>query len=363
MSIEANPFRGFTHRTLSQLSHWQSDEDEAALEPDLPIVDAHHHLWDDRRGRYLLDDFLADNRGGHSILGTVFVQCHTMYDEDATDAESRITGETIFARGCAAMSASGVYGPARVVNRIVAFADLSAGDMAARVLDAQIEAGGGRVSGIRQPAAWDGGSVGRFVTPPAPPRGLLCSTAFRQGFVHLARRNLSFDAWLFHPQLEDVLDLADRFPGTRIIIDHAGGPTHVGPYCGRHEEVFAAWRTLMQKLALRDNVSVKIGGLGMLHLGFDLHLASRPPASEDVARAWKPYVETVIDTFGPERCLFESNFPVDKQTCSYTVLWNAFKRLTGDMSPAERDMMFWGNAIRLYKMALPQSSSKQEPRS
>ena len=174
--------------------------------------------------------------------------------------------------------------------------------------------------------------------------------AFRQGFALLAAHGLSFDAWLYHTQLDDLIDLARRFPETTIILDHVGGPLGIGPYAGRRDEVFAAWRGQIAELAACDNVVVKLGGLGMKICGFEFHHREVPPPSQVLAEAWRPYLMTCIEAFGPSRCMFESNFPVDKASCNYTVLWNALKRVSEGLSADERAELFQHTANRVYRL-------------
>ena len=259
-------------------------------------------------------------------------------------------GEVEFVNGVAAMSASGAYGPTRACDGIVGTADLRAGTEVKAVLEAEIRAGGGRFRGIRQVSAWDADA--NIMRPmPSRPQGLLSEKTFREGFACLAPLNLSFDAFLLHPQLPELIDLARAFPETRIVLDHVGGPIGIGSYSSRRDEVFRDWQTSIRKLAKCDNVSVKLGGLGMRLAGFDFHARERPPSSEALAEAWQPYIETCIEAFGPRRSMFESNFPPDKGTCSYAVLWNAFKRLTAKYSDAEKAAMFAGTAAAFYRLA------------
>lgn len=317
-------------------------------EPALPIVDPHHHLWDRPGHRYLLDELLADLGGGHNIVATVFVECMAFYR--ATGAPAlRPVGETEVVNGVAAMSASGGYGPARLCAGIVGFADLTLGAAVDEVLTAHLEAGGGRFRGIRHAAAWDASDEVRN-SHTRPTAGLLRDATFRADFARLAPHGLTFEAWLYHPQIADVTDLARAFPDTTIILNHVGGPLGIGPYAGRRDEVFAAWRGQIAELAACDNVVVKLGGLGMKICGFGFHHQAAPPASAVLADAWRPYLLTCIDAFGPDRCMLESNFPVDKTSCSYTTLWNALKRVTADFAPDERAAMFQATAERVYRL-------------
>ena len=329
-------------------SDWVAKVSEPALEPELPIVDPHHHLWQRAGNDYMFHDLLADTKTGHNIVATVFVDCHSMYRKEGP-AEMRSVGETEFANGVAAMSASGLYGNLRACAGIVSHVDLRLGSRAGAVFDAQIAAGNGRFKGIRHQTGWDADpGIRNSRTDPTPE--LTRDKTWREGFKELAKRDLTFDAWLYHPQLGEIADLADAFPGTSIVLDHVGGPLGYAGYADRHEEVRAAWRKSMTELAKRPNVTVKVGGLGMAMGWFDFYQRPSPPRSEELARAFKPWVETCIELFGAKRCMFESNFPVDKITSGYGVLWNAFKRLTTAASADEKAALFSGTARRVYRL-------------
>ncbi len=327
---------------------WLALESEDIIEPDLAIIDAHHHLWDFPQRRYLLPEFLADSDSGHDIRATVYVDC-TPYYRGGGAPEMRPVGEVEFANGVAAMAASGRYGTTRVCAAIVGFADLRLGAEVAPVLAAGVAAGNGRFRGIRNVANWDpGDKVHNGHTDPGAE--LYRDATFRQGFAKLAEFDLSFEAWLYQPQLDDVTDLARAFPEQPIVLNHAGGILGIGSYAGRRDELFAHWRRQISELAACPNVFVKLGGLGMKISGFGFEKRQRPPSSEDLAAAWRPYVETCIEAFGPERCMFESNFPVDKHSCAYPVLWNAFKRLAAGASASEKQALFHDSAAKFYRI-------------
>jgi L-fuconolactonase len=335
---------------------------EAPLFPDLPIIDAHHHLQDRTETdlskishsasapsyfHYLYDEFREDLVCGHNIISTVFVECEAMYRADGP-APLRPVGEVEFANGVSAMSASGRYGPVRVVAGIVGFADLTLGAAVDEVLLAQMAASG-RYRGIRYGTTWDAdSSIIRGYR--RPPKGLLADARFREGFARLGAHDLSFDAWVYHPQLPEVADLAGAFPGTRIILNHTGGPLNIGAYAGSPKENFAAWRRGMAAVAAHRNVAVKIGGLGMAFTGIDYGASAATQTSELLAEKWRPWVESCIELFGADRCMFESNFPVDKRTYGYGAMWNAFKRLSAQGSADERHALFFGTAAKNYKL-------------
>ena len=336
----------------SDNADWLALTEEDALEPDLPICDPHHHLWDARAGyvqpRYLLDEFLEDLASGHNVVSTVFIECGAMFRADGPE-EMRPLGETEFVNGIAAMSASGGYGPARIAAGIVGTAYLDRGDSAAAVLDAQIEAGRGRFRGIRQGVTWhESAEVPNHRTEPPP--GLYDSAGFRAGMAHLAPRGLTFELWCYHTQLGEAARLVRDFPDQTFILDHFGGPVGIGPYAGRADEVFADWREAVAPVAACPNVMAKLGGLAMEVNGFGWHERPRPPTSAELMDASRRYYETTIELFGTERCLFESNFPVEKVSCSYTVLWNAFKRLTAGYSADEKAALYHDNAARIYRL-------------
>jgi predicted TIM-barrel fold metal-dependent hydrolase len=321
---------------------------EPILEPPLPIIDTHHHLWERPDHRYLLRELLADLNTGHNVVATVFVECHAMY-RAAGPAEMRPVGETEFVAGIAAMSASGNYGHTRVAAGIVGAADLTLGDRVEPVLLAQMRAGGGRFRGVRHSAGWDADPVIGNSRPDSQPH-LYDRPDFRAGLAYLGALGLSFDAWLYHPQLADVVDLARAFPATPIVMGHVGGVLGYGPYAGKSAEILAGWKRSMSELVQCPNVVVKLGGIVNRGAGFDFHSAAAPPSSETIAEIWRPYVETCIELFGANRCMFESNFPVDKMAIGYAALWNAFKRIAMHASRDEKLALFAGTAARIYRL-------------
>ncbi|MDO8977071.1 amidohydrolase [Reyranella sp.] len=336
---------------LAIRKEWLDRRREDPLDPALPIVDPHHHLIDrPESGTYLMSDLLEDIGSGHSIVATVYLEWLSMYRAGGPE-EMRPVGEIEFANGVAAMSASGGYGKPRLCAGIVGYADLMLGARVAEVLEAMIAVGGGRFRGIRYIASSDPDQAqwgATFVRP----QGLLLDKRVREGFAQLAPLGLSFDAWAFHPQLGDVVDLARAFPATPIVMNHVGGPIGLGRYKGKRDEVFADWSTRIRELAACPNVHVKLGGLGMKMFGFDVHEGELPPSSEQLAAAWRPYVETCIAAFGPSRAMFESNFPVDKGSYGYGVFWNACKRLAQGASAAEKADLFHDTASRFYRLGL-----------
>lgn len=322
---------------------------EPPLDPDLPIIDPHHHLWDFRTHRYLLDEFLRDT-SGHNIQQSVFIECGVFYRSDGPRA-MRFVGEVEFANGIAAMAASGRYGPKKVGAGIVGMADLQLGARVEEVLVAQASAAGERFKGIRHAAGWEDRTREIHISHPNPPAHLYRDDDdFREGFAALGRLGLTFDAWVYHPQLGDLVDLARSFPEQQIVLNHVGGPLGLGWYADRRREVFDEWRRGILDLASCSNVFVKVGGLGMKLNGFGFDLRPRAPSSDDLVEAWQPFVQTTIEAFGAHRCMFESNFPVDKISGSYGNYWNAFKKLAANASETERADLFRETARRFYRL-------------
>ena len=319
---------------------------EPILEPDLPIIDTHHHLWVRGDHRYLLEDLLVDLNSGHNVVATVFLQCHSMYRADGPK-EMRPIGETEFVNGIAAMSASGMFGATRVAAGIVGYADLAMGDRVEAVLEAHIRAGGGRFRGVRDSGNWDADPI--IGNGASEPHRYL-RPEFRVGLNRLTAMGLSLDAWVFHTQLAEVVDLARACPDANMIMGHCGGPLGYGPYAGKRDEVFAAWKSGVTELAKCPNVSMKLGGMMMRLAAYDYMALDAPPSSEQLAACWGPYIETCIELFGPQRCLFESNFPVEKMGIGWVALWNAFKRITAGASADEKLAMFSGTAKRVYRL-------------
>jgi len=316
--------------------------DEDLLEPGLPICDPHHHLWRRPDNPYLLDDFLLDASGGHRVVSSVAVECGAMY-RDAGPAELRPVGETEFLEGIAVENVR-AENATTVAAAIVAYADLALGDGVAAVLEAHLEASPTRLRGIRYSTMWDASDSFRSVPRP----GLLRDAAVRKGFARLRPLGLSFDAWLYHPQLPELVELARDFPEVPIILDHIGGPLGLAPYEGRRDEVFQTWSNDITALSTCPNVVLKLGGVGSLRSGYDWHTRTAGPA--ELAEAMRPYFEHCIGKFGADRCMFESNFPVDRVSYSYAAIWNAFKIMARGYSDTERAALFHDTAARVYRL-------------
>lgn len=321
---------------------------EPVLEPALPIVDCHHHLWNVEGNRYLLAELSADLNTGHNVTATVTMESQERYRETGPP-EMRPVGETEFVAGVTAEGGEGDGGAPRVARGIVGFADLSLGERVQPVLEAQIVAGAGRLCGIRYATAWDASEVigNSFGITAAQ---VLRRPDVRAGLARLAPLGLTFDAWVFHPQLVEVCEVARALPALTIVLGHTGGVLGYGPYGGRRDAIFAAWKRSMVELSRHPNVVVKLGGMLMRLAAFDYLTAEAPPSSRELAGHWRPYMETCIEIFGADRCMFESNFPVEKMGTGYACLWNAFKRVAAGASDGEKLSLFGATARRVYQL-------------
>jgi predicted TIM-barrel fold metal-dependent hydrolase len=327
---------------------WLGTTVEEALEPELEIVDPHHHLWEhETMTRYLVDDLLADTGSGHRVVQTVFVECGWAYRPDAP-SHLRTVGETEFV---AAQAAESARRDGAEIAGIVSTCDLRLDrGLLDEALDAHEAAGGGRFRGIRHRVAHDPTGSAPSSRAAATPGGLMADPDFRRGVARLGERGLAFDAWLYHPQLPELTALAHAAPDTTVVLDHVGGPLGVGAYAGKAAESRAFAREQWPALAACPNVVVKVGGIGMAIYGDGWGDRPRAPSSDDLVAVWGDDLRAVIDAFGPSRCLFESNFPVDKQGCSYAVLWNAFKKVSAGYDAGERADLFAGTARRAYRL-------------
>jgi L-fuconolactonase len=331
---------------------WLALTQEPTLEPELPICDPHHHFWDFRTERipyqrYLLHELVADVNCGHNVRSTVFIEARAMYRADGPQ-ELRPVGEVEFVQGLAAASASGLYGPCRAAAAIVGRANLNLGDQVQSVLEALHAASPNRLRGIRHTVTWDPHpEVGN-----REPEGVLATAAFRAGGRVLARLGLSLDTGVCFPQLPELAAFAQALPELTIILNHLGGLTRVGPYAHRDDEVLATWRRGIAAVAACPNVHLKLGGIGMPRLGFDWHERTTPIGSDELAKGMAPLMTYCIEQFSPDRCMFESNFPVDKVSFSHHVLFNAFKRFSQGYAAAERAALFHDTAVRAYRIAV-----------
>jgi L-fuconolactonase len=322
---------------------------EAVLEPDLAICDPHHHLRERPNDRYFLEEFIRDTSTGHNIVATVCVENRAQYRSSGPEPMKPV-GETEFFDSVGARGAANPKLSTAVAAGIVGHADLSLGEEVSEVLEAHLGASPSRFRGIRHSTTWDESDTIRSDAR----RGLLADSAFRRGFACLKRCGLSFDAWLYHPQLPELVELARAFPDVTIVLDHIGGPLGVGPYQGKRDEVFQVWSKGVTDLSSCPNVNLKLGGFGSTRSGYDWHKRAARPGSAELANTMAPYFDFCIEKFGVHRCMFESNFPVDKASYSYVAIWNAFKRISQSFSAAEREALFHDTAVRVYRL-LPAS--------
>lgn len=325
---------------------------EPVIEPSLPIIDAHVHLYQNANVRYLIDDYLADANAGHRIRASVHIEIQAFARRDGPE-EFRPLGEIEYANGVGAMGASGVYGDCRVAAGIVGHVDLRRGDVVGTYLDKAMTIAPERFKGVRQVAIdHPSEAIYRFITH-RPPKGLLDDPRFREGLAHVSRRGLSFDAAVFHNQIPQVAELAGAFPEMTFILNHVGTPVALDMDASGRAEVFREWRAAIRELARRPNVVCKISGFGLPFLGFDFIGRKETVFSAELAAVWKPYVEETIGAFGASRCLLASNFPQDGRACGFVPLWNAFKRLTAGASADEKHALYFGTAARVYRLDIP----------
>lgn len=338
-----------SNRHVQVREDWLASYNEDAIEASIPIIDTHHHFYDGWRDRfYFEDDFHTDITPGHNVVATVLVQASGFKYYKDGDPNFAPVGETEYA-GKVAKRSAGDLGKIRICEGIVGFAELSLGAEVRPILEAHIEAGQGHFSGVRDPLAWDADSS--LVTEEGAVRkGRMQDKKFIEGLAQLADLGLTFDVWVYYPQIAEVKQLARRFPNLPLVLNHFGGPIHIGPYAGDRAAQFAAWKSAMRDIAECPNVFVKLGGIGMKYCGFKLDEAPVPPSSQLMADTWRPHVETSIELFGTNRCMFESNYPVDKGTAKYVVLVNAFKKILSGASDAEKNDIFNGTAARFYKL-------------
>ncbi len=329
---------------------WLALTQEAPIESEIPLCDPHHHFWDRRLQsipykRYLLHELMADLDSGHNVRSTVFVEARSMYRASGP-AEMQPVGEVEFVQGLAAASASGVYGEARAAAAIVGHADLKLAEGVAPVLEALQAASPNRFKGIRHNVTWSPDpDIDNRETP-----GIMANDSFRAGARVLARMGLSLDVMLSFPQLNELADFARAVPEVPIILNHLGGVSRTSIYAGKDDEIIPAWREGIAAVAQCPNITCKLGGMGMPRWGYGWHERAIPIGSEELAEAMAPWMNYCIEQFGPERCMFESNFPPDKVSFSYNVMYNAFKRLSQGYSPTERANLFHDAAARAYRI-------------
>ena len=329
---------------------WLALTVEPTLEPDMPICDPHHHFWDFRSvripyQRYLLHELSDDVNSGHNIKSTVFIETRAMYRPDGP-TELKPVGEVEFVQGLAAASASGIYGPTRAAARIIGHADLKLGAKVEPVLDALLTASPNRFNGIRQSVSWDPNPA----VENRADQGTLGNSQFITGARVLAKKGFTLEGSQYFTQLQEMAEFARTVPDLKIVLNHIGGLMRIGPYGNRDDEVIPIWKDGIAAVGACPNIYIKLGGLGQPRYGFDWHTRNEPIGSEELANDLAPYMNYCIEQFSPNRCMFESNFPPDKVSYSYNVLFNAFKRLSSSYSPTERAALFHDTAVGFYKI-------------
>jgi predicted TIM-barrel fold metal-dependent hydrolase len=331
----------------SELDTWLDQVTEEALEPELPVCDPHHHMWDYPESRYMPVDLIEDVKG-HNVVSTVFVECTSAYRTDGPESMKPV-GETEFMDAIAKEYCSGDNPEIAISAGIVSFADLCLGKEVTPVLEAHMAASPDYFRGIRHACGWDASDEIRN-SHTKPFQHLYLDKTFREGLACLEALNLTFDAWCYHTQILELVDMARAHPGVSIILDHFGGPLGIGPYAGKCAEIFVEWKKDIEELAKCPNVVMKLGGLAMPINGWDFHKRNIPIGSEELAIATAPYYLHCIEKFGVDRCMFESNFPVDRKSCSFMVLWNSFKRIAENCTPNEKAALFHDTAAKVYKL-------------
>lgn len=325
---------------------------EAVIEPTMRIVDPHHHLWGDRPDRpiaplYYLEQLRLDTDSGHHIDKTVFIECGEAYRTEGPKA-FEVIGET---ERMVIEAERSRQSPGARIAAIVSSADFRLPvDTVAEVLDAHEAAGKGLFRGIRHRLAFDPTGSARSSKEEPNTEGLMAHDVFRANLAQLGRRGFTFEAWLYHIQLPELIDLARAVPGTTIILNHIGAPLGVGNYANRREEIHGWWRDRVVELSGCPNVVVKLGGVGMTPYGSGWAERGRVASSDEIVEAWGPAMLHLIKHFGPSRCMFESNFPVDKVSFSYRTMWNAYKKMTATLSTADREQLFALTAERVYRI-------------
>lgn len=349
--MDATAYRGNQHRSTEDLLAWHAGTtEERVLEPEWPIVDPHHHLFNTPADRlyYLRDDLEKDLQCGHRVLGTVYVGAYRAGWRETGPQEMRSVGEVERIVKLSQRVPSADDGACEIAAGIVSEVDLEMGDNVAAVLDAHVAAGAGRLRGVRCYATHIGGALANFI--PDAPRDMMTHPDFRRGVSQLRPYELSLDVLVYHTQLRELASLADVFPDTTFVLNHVGMPIGVMNYASERQVVWSQWQRDMLELAKRPNVKVKVGGMGMPILGFGFEHGVVPANTQTLAQAWSPLIHVCLDAFGASRCMFESNFPVDKQSCSYVSLWNAFKQCAAGFSRQERESLFYRTACQTYSL-------------
>lgn len=323
---------------------------ETIIDPDLPIIDAHHHLFDKAGLRYMEQEYLEDAKAGHNIRATVYVEGGTGFRESGPEVLKPL-GEVEFANGVGAMADSGKLDGVRLCAAIVGYADFRLGETVGWLLDRSIAAAPDRFRGVRQITMdYPNDTPYRFFFSGRPPAGVFDHPQFRTGFAELARRGLVYDATGFHVGMPDIAALADAFPYTTIVLNNMGTMMGLDMTADEKKQAFADWRSNLASLAQRPNVVCKVSGLGMPFWGFELHEREEEVGSELLRPLWQPFVDAALELFGADRCMVGSNYPPDSRSCGFVPLWNALKSVTSSYSAAEKSALFHGTAERVYRI-------------
>lgn len=326
--------------------------DEEILEPDLPILDSHYHLFDLPGNRYMLDEYLADVNTGHNIIGSIYCETQAFSYKDGPE-HMRPLGEVEFANGVAAMAASGHYGKCLVNHGIVGHANLTLGSIVGELLDRCMEVAPDRYRGIRHVAVEPPDDRAyKFIMTFRPPRGVLETPGFPDGLKELEKRGLIFDAAIWHPTMPRLIELIDQFPNLQFVLNHMACAVGVDMSEQEKKDLFAYWSTNIKKIAERPNVVCKTGGLGMPFWGFGFEEREDVVGSPELAEAWRPFFETAVEAFGPKRCMMESNFPPDGRSSGFVPTWNAYKILTKDYTADEKAALYSQTAAQTYRLSI-----------
>lgn len=328
---------------------WLHQVREQPIDPERPIIDPHHHLWHSRGdwGPYLLGQLWADTGAGHNIRKTVFIECRASYRADGPE-HLRSVGEADFVAGIARASREG--GGGAEIAGFVGHTDLRQGEAQLReVLAAQADAAQGLFRGIRHAGARDPNPEALTI-PGRGSEGLYADADFRAGVALLGRLGHTYDTWHYHHQNPAFAALARAVPGTTLVLDHFGTPLGVGAYAGQRDAIFSQWQRDIEEIARCPNVVAKLGGLAMPDNGFGWDRRALPASSDELVEAQGRYYRHTIECFGPQRCMFESNFPVDRRSLPYASYWNAMKKIAKGYSADEQHAMFHGTAERVYRL-------------
>jgi predicted TIM-barrel fold metal-dependent hydrolase len=321
---------------------WLDQVVEDIVEPELPILDPHHHMWPQGQGLpYTRNDLHRDAGAGHNVVKTIFMECGSAYNREAPE-HLRSLGETKY------IADEALSDPNPLIAGIVSSIDLRRDDRD-ELLDMHVEASRGLFRGIRDALALATHPEAMMI-PGHAIKDLYLDADFRRGVARLGERGFTYDSWHYHHQNREFLELARATPGTTMVLDHFGTPVGVGPYASQRDEIFEQWKKDIAEIAKCPNVVAKIGGLAMPDNGFGWNTATRPPTSDEFIAQQSRYYLHAIECFGPSRCMLESNFPVDRLSLSYEVLWNAYKKMTSSFSASERADLFYNTAARTYQV-------------